>query len=67
MRGDEHVGWMGGGFAAALAAAVILWTLRRKRPARWAFGLATACLERWRDARLSARVEDLLARSGRDA
>lgn len=59
--------WMGAGTAIALALAVLLWFLRRRRAAVWAFGVAAACAERWRDVRLSNHVHDLLARSGRDA
>lgn len=58
--------WMGAGTAIALALALLLWFLRRRRAAVWAFGVAAACAERLRNVRLSGRVHDLLARSGRE-
>lgn len=59
--------WMRIGAGAAFGTALLLWILRRPRPARWALGFAVAFLSALRDSRLSAHVHELLARSGSDA
>ena len=55
------------GVTVSLALSLLFLILGRRRFARYALGFAVAFAERWRQARLSARVDDLLARSGRDA
>jgi hypothetical protein len=67
MAALQGTGWMRGGAAASLAVSCLCFALRRKLLGRIALGFAAAFLERWREARLSAQVSDLLARSGRDA
>lgn len=57
--------WMRGGAALSLALSVLCFALRRRLPGRIALGFAVACLEGLREARLAARVHDVLARSGR--
>jgi len=59
--------WMRIGAFAASGAALLLLILRRPRPARLALGFAFAFLSGLRDARLSAHVHEMLARSGNDA
>lgn len=55
------------GAAAAFGAALLLWILRKPRPARWALGFAVAFLSSLHESRLSAHVHELLAKSGGDA
>jgi len=65
MEKRGETAWMRGGAALSLALSALCYALRRRMPGRIALGFALAFLELIREARLAARVHDMLARSGR--